>query len=171
MKINAISSVRPIKTKTETPTQSQTTTNTTSFRGWTINGETILRASETEMKNFAEYFHKLSKESLMDISAVRNFLGFKKVNLSMEAYGKLKAAIATVITTKNALITKMNELSNIPWKRDEAAKLKQQIDELNAKADNCLDRYYDYGNSTSDNDSSSGDLIEDPVTYRMTHYD
>ena len=57
--------------------QSISNSNNPAFQGWKVNGDKILKAGQGELRNYAEHFHKLKKEELMEIATVNDFFGLK----------------------------------------------------------------------------------------------
>lgn len=173
-------------------------TSNPQFEGWKVNGDKILRAGSGELRNYAEHFHRLKKEELMEIATVKDFFGFKIKTESENAFVKLQGAVREVLTNvwdwKNRITDiEEKEASGKPladFQKDSLKTLKGWIEEVEEKADNCRAIYYEedtdpapakvnetkkYEEPThsSDDYDSSDNIIDDLniTVYTSTHYD
>ena len=70
----------------------------------------ILHRSEAELKDLAEYFHKLSPSQLEDVAKIKNFFGIKSVKRSKRAYELLKGAVDSVLQERKSINTTLKIL-------------------------------------------------------------
>lgn len=169
------------------------------FKGWKVNGDRILRANNGELRNYAEHFHKLKKEELLEITKVKDFFGFKMEAESTDAFIKLQGAVREVLTNLwdwKDRITSIEERQAsgkilTDSQKESLITCKSWVKEVEEKADNCLAIYYEEEEPiivstkpdetktyeevrhTSDDYISSDNIIDDLniTVYTSTHYD
>lgn len=158
--------------------QSISNSNNPAFQGWKVNGDKILKAGQGELRNYAEHFHKLKKEELMEIATVNDFFGLKMKSESENAFVKLQGAVREVLT--NVWDWK-DRISNIEEREASGKKLTESqeeslrtlrgwVNEVEQKANNCKNVYYETEYVSAQDSSDPYDGL-DPVTLRGTHYD
>ena len=121
----------------------------TGFKGWNVDGGAILEMNYAELKDLAEYFHRVSDEVLMSISIARNIIGVKNAEESMRAYEKLKRAVDDIKHERVSLC-----YSQLPASA-------QRLKELDEKASLYMEKFYD---------EPAGFDINDPVDYASVHF-
>lgn len=145
--------------------------------GWKISGKDILKADSREMRKITAHFHKASQETLQEVSTVRNFFGYKIKEDSLNAFNKIKNGINNLLESKNIWERQIFNLERkrangglSPNQEIELERLTSVVNELDKQAAACYSEYYEYDTPSG----SSSDHLEgmnDPVTYRSTHYD
>ena len=145
--------------------------------GWKISGKDILKADSREMRKITAHFHKAPQDTLIEVSTVRNFLGVKRKEDSLNAFNKLKKSINSLIESKNIW---KKEITNLKRKKEQGGlspnqkieldRLISVVSNLEQKAAACYTEYYEY-DTPSESSSDHLDGMNDPVTYRSTHYD
>lgn len=157
-------------------------TSNPQFEGWKVNGDKILRASSGELRNYAEHFHKLKKEELVEIATVKDFFGFKMKSESNDAFVKIQGAVREVLTNvwnwKDKILyyeeLKINGKRLTSDQTNNLKELKSWVKEVEEKADNCRSMYYEDKKISSNDSGSSSDNIADDINitvYTSTHYD
>lgn len=149
-----------------------------SFEGWKISGKNILEANAAELREYAEYLHKINKNSLIEISKVKNTKGIDAIP-SMEAYATIREAINNVVTQKNnwtntviSLEEKAERNGFLTNEQNETLiKHRVLINNLDNKAAQCHDKLYQEENHYEEVRTYAGDPTQDPVTNMQTHYD
>ena len=168
------------------------------FKGWKVNGDRILRANNGELRNYAEHFHKLKKEELLEITKVKDFFGFKMEAESTDAFIKLQGAVREVLTNLwdwKDRITSIEERQSsgkilTDSQKESLITCKSWVKEVEEKADNCRAIYYEEDtepapakvnetkkyeeptHSSGDYDSSDNIIDDLNITvYTSTHYD
>lgn len=155
------------------------TTSNLQFKGWKVNGDKILRANNGELRNYAEHFHKLKKEELAEIATVKDFFGLKMEKDSNDAFVKLQGAVREVLTNvwdwKDRITTieerAMSGKVLTKTQKESLETLQEWVSEVETKANNCRNRYYEEENVVHriSSDNAADDI--NITVYTSTHYD
>lgn len=155
-----------------------TISNNTKFEGWKINGNKIINANYSELRNLSEHFHRLKKEELIEITTILDFTGAKEIRRSEEALMKLQNGIRDVLSSLWNWNTKISELEDLKAngkelsdsQRENLKNYKSWVSDVEKKAANCRNEYYAEDTpSTNDYNPLQDDL--DIVTFTNSHYD